>query len=222
MVNLVQTNHNLLAVIHRFGIRLGFGNKTVNELCSSYRVDSQFFLAIVNTFHNKNYFPKEQLLMFSPLLIIDYLKKTHKYYIGFSLPQIEQLTHRLLLSTPRQNKEMQMIETFYLAYKIKLLEHINDEETRVFPFIENLVLYPAENKVHSFDINYEKEHEHVDSELDDLKNIILKYLVPEYNELVCNNLMEEIYRFEKDIRDHSRIEDVILIPQVMHLLKSNM
>jgi len=219
-MHLVQVNYSLLPVIHRFGIRLGFGNRTVQELCKLYGVNTDFFLAIVNTFHNKNFFPETQLLSFSPLLIVDYLKKTHAYYVSFSLPQIEDLIHRLLLSIPQQNSEMKMIETFYLAYKRKLLEHFKEEEETVFPYVEMLVLRPAEIQNRNFDANFEKEHEHVDFELDDLKNLILKYLVPEYDELVCNKLMEEIYRFEKDIRDHSRMEDAILMPQVSHLLKT--
>lgn len=220
MLQLVQANPNLLPVIHRFGIRLGFGNRSVADVCAAFQVNTAFFLAIVNTFHNKHYFPEEQLLSFSPLLIVDYLKKTHAYYIGFSLPQIEDLIHRLLESTPEQNNEMKMIETFYLAYKRKLLEHIDEEEQQVFPFVGKLVQSPETLGNPAFDFNFEKEHEHVDLELDDLKNIILKYMVPEYDELICNKLMEEIYRFEKDIRDHSRMEDAILIPQVKQLLKT--
>jgi len=220
MVQLVQANYNLLPVIHRFGIRLGFGNKNVEELCRQYDVNTDFFLAIVNTYHNKNFFPKDRLLEFSPLLIVDYLKKTHTYYVEYSLPRIEKLIHRLLESTPEQNSEMKMIEQFYLAYKKKLVEHFDEEEQDVFPLVEKLVLHPGEVENKTFDSNFEKDHERVDFELDDLKNLILKYLVPEYDELVCNRLMEEIYRFEKDIHDHSRMEDAILIPQVNQLMKA--
>ncbi len=220
MVQLVQSNYNLLPVIHRFGIRLGFGNKNVEELCRQYDVNTDFFLAMVNTYHNKNFFPKDRLLGFSPLLIVDYLKKTHAYYVEYSLPRIEKLIHRLLESTPEQNSEMKMIEQFYLAYKKKLVEHFDEEEQDVFPLVEKLVLRPEEVENKTFDSNFEKDHERVDFELDDLKNLILKYLVPEYDELVCNRLMEEIYRFEKDIHDHSRMEDAILIPQVNQLMKA--
>ena len=220
MVQLVQSNYNLLPVIHRFGIRLGFGNKNVEELCRQYNVNTDFFLAIVNTYHNKNFFPKDRLLEFSPLLIVDYLKKTHAYYVEYSLPRIEKLIHRLLESTPEQNSEMKMIEQFYLAYKKKLVEHFDEEEQDVFPLVEKLVLRPEEVENKTFDSNFEKDHERVDFELDDLKNLILKYLVPEYDELVCNRLMEEIYRFEKDIHDHSRMEDAILVPQVNQLMKA--
>lgn len=219
MVFLIQSNHHLLPVIHRFGLRLGFRNKTVEELCLEYHIDTAFFLAIVNTFHNKNYFPEKKLLSFSPLLIIDYLKKTHGYYISYSLPQIEQLMHQLQLSASGQNKEMKMIEEFYLTYKKKLLLHIQDEEEKVFPFVEELVHNPEVAKSKNFNPNFEEEHQHVDFELDDLKNLILKYISPVYDELVCNKLLDEIYRFEKDIHDHSRIEDAILIPQVQQLQK---
>lgn len=217
MVFLIQENHHLLPVIHRFGIRLGFRNKTVEEVCNEFAIETSFFLAIVNTFHNKSFFPEKKLLSFSPLLIIDYLKKTHQYYISYSLPQIEKLMHDLQLSAAGQNQEMKMIEEFYLKYKTKLLIHIQEEEEKVFPFVEELVQNPEAAKHKNFNPNFEEEHEHVDFELDDLKNLILKYISPVYDELVCNKLLDEIYRFEKDIRDHSRIEDAILIPQVQQL-----
>lgn len=217
MVFLIQENHHLLPVIHRFGMRLGFRNKTVEEVCNEFSIETSFFVAIVNTFHNKSFFPEKKLLSFSPLLIIDYLRKTHRYYISYSLPQIEQLMHELQLSASGQNKEMKMIEEFYLKYKTKLLLHIQDEEEKVFPFIEELVKNPDVVRRKDFKLNFEEEHEHVDLELGDLKNLILKYIPPVYNELVCNKLLDEIYRFEKDIHDHARIEDVILIPQVQQL-----
>jgi regulator of cell morphogenesis and NO signaling len=219
MVFLIQSNHHLLPVIHRFGIRLGFGNKTVEEVCKKFKVNTDFFLSIVNTFSNKNYFPEKKLLSFSPLLIIDYLKKTHRYYISYSLPQIEGLMHEFLLSTLDQNKEMRMIEEFYLKYKNKLLLHIQEEEENVFPFVEKLVKNPGASQNKNFNPNFEEEHELVDFELDDLKNIILKYISPDYDDLVCNKLLFEIYHFEKDIHDHARLEDAILIPQIEQLQK---
>ena len=91
IVHLIQTNYHLLPIFHRFGFRLGFGNKSVVQICEETDINADFFLSIVNTFHNKNYFPKERLLSFSPLLIIDYLKKTHQYYKKYSLPKIESI-----------------------------------------------------------------------------------------------------------------------------------
>lgn len=220
MVDLIHSNYHLLPVVHRFGIRLGFGNKTVEILCEEYEINTDFFLSIINTFQNKDFFPKEKLLLFSPLLIIDYLQRTHHYYINYSLPRIEKLLKELQISAAQQNSEMKMIEEFYLEYKTKLLNHIEDEERKVFPYIIKLVNTPSEIENKNFQVNFEEEHENVDLEIDDLKNLIIKYMNPNYNELICNELLIEIFRFEKDILNHARIEDAILIPQVKQLQKS--
>lgn len=217
MVDLVRTNYHLLPVIHRFGIKLGFGNKTIKQLCEANQINTDFFLAIVNTFHNRKFFPEKKLLSFSPILIIDYLKKTHRYYINYSLPRIELVLHRLIESIELKNPESRMIEDFYHDYKGKLLSHIKDEEQKVFPYITQLVKAPQEITDKDFKVNFEEEHENVDLEIDDLKNLILKYITPDYDVLTCNELMAEIFRFEKDILDHARIEDTILIPQVQQL-----
>ncbi len=214
MASLIYANHYLLPVIHRFGIRLGFKNKTVAELCAEYKINSDFFIAIVNSFHNPNYFPEEKLSSFSPLLIIDYLKKTHRYYVSYSLPRIEERLHQLQLSSPKGSHEMLSIENFYRDYKKKLLAHIVDEEERVFPYITSLINDPESIDKNKLQLSFEKEHENVDLEIDDLKNLLIKYTNPVYDELICDELLIEIFRFEKDILDHARIEDNILIPQV--------
>lgn len=217
MASLIITNHYLLPVIHRFGIRLGFKNKTVAELCTKYKINIDFFIAIANSFHNPNYFPEKKLLSFSPLLIIDYLKKTHQYYISYSLPGIEKLLHQLQLSSPKGSNEMLSIENFYLDYKKKLLEHIADEEERVFPFISSIINAPESVGKQKLQLSFEEEHKNADLEIDDLKNLLINYINPAYDELICNELLIEIFRFEKDILDHSRIEDNILIPQIRQI-----
>lgn len=220
MASLIQSNYHLLPVIHRFGIRLGFRNKTVEQLCQQNDINTDFFIAIVNTFHNKNYFPEKKLLAFSPLLIIDYLKKTHRYYIEYSLPRIEMLLHKLIESIGNDNQEIKTIEEFYQRYKSKLLQHIADEESKVFPYIEKLLNAPENVEDKHYALSFEEEHEHVDLEIDDLKNLVIKYITPGYDELICNRLLSEIFRFENDILDHSRIEDAILIPQVQQIQKA--
>lgn len=217
MVFLIQENYHLLPVFHRFGFRLGFGNKNVEQLCEETGTDVDFFLVIANTFHNRNYFPENKLMSFSPLLIIDYLRKTHRYYKEYSLPKIEGILHRFLESIGERDLNLQIIEEFYSNYKKKLLEHIDDEENKLFPYVEKLIADPASVSGEKVQLNFEKEHEIVDLEIDDLKNLILKYIGPDYDVLLCNELISEIFRFEKDILDHARMEDKILIPMIQQI-----
>ncbi|KAA6306989.1 hypothetical protein EZS27_041347, partial [termite gut metagenome] len=48
MANLISDNYTLLQVISRFGLSLGFGDKTVKEVCEMNQVDCRTFLAVVN------------------------------------------------------------------------------------------------------------------------------------------------------------------------------
>lgn len=219
MVGLIRSNYHLLPVFNRFGIRLGFKDRTVIEVCNEKKINPDFFLAIANTFNNPEYFPEEELLSFSPLLIVDYLKKTHRYYTEYILPKMEMLLDQLIAGCTNPCEQLNIINSFYKRYKTELLNHINEEETKVFPYVIDLIKNAnLSRKMYSIK-NYEKEHTDVETEINDLKNLIIKYLEPIYDDNICNEFLVTLFRFEKDLQDHSRIEDIILVPQVAALEK---
>jgi regulator of cell morphogenesis and NO signaling len=216
LIDLVEVNYHLLPVINRFGINLGNKEKSLEKICNTQNIDINFFLVIVNTFHNEEYFPETELRSFSPTLIIDYLKKTHQHYIEYVLPKLESLLMQLIESNKTEIHQLNIIEQFYQKYKGELLIHINEEEQKTFPYITELVENSRRNtqyNIHTF----EKEHTNVDIKLNDLKNLIVKYIEPVYDNNICNDFLITLFRFEKDIKDHARIEDKILIPQVVEL-----
>ena len=219
MVNLIRVNYQLLPVLNRFGIRLGFKDSTVAGICEEKEINPDFFLSIVNTFHNPGYFPEEKLISFSPLLIIRYLKKTHRYYVEYLLPKLEQLLHQLIQSCQGNCSELSIIEAFYKRYKSELNHHIEEEENKVFPYILNLIHHPDDLKSGYSIRQFEKEHSNVEVQINDLKNLVIKYLEPVYDDNICHEFLMELFRFEKDILDHARIEDKILVPQVRTLEK---
>lgn len=218
IINLVEANYHLLPVINRFGINLGNKDKSLDKICSEQNINVDFLLVIINTFHDDEYFPEAELKSFSPTLIIDYLKKTHHYYIEYILPKLESLLMQLVESNKTENHQLDIITQFYQKYKDELLLHINEEEQIVFPYIKNFIEKNQANiqyNIHSF----EKEHTNVDDKLNDLKNLIIKYIEPVYDNNICNEFLITLFRFEEDIKDHARIEDKILVPQVVELEK---
>lgn len=217
MIYLIRCNYHLLPVINRFGIKLGFKDKTVLEICDEKTINTDFFLAIVNTFHNQEYFPEKELLSFSPILIVQYLIKTHHYYTKYLLPKIESLLKKLITGHESDGTELNMIDAFYNKYKNELLQHINNEEKIVFPYILNLIDKKCQAGIEYTLHTFEKEHTNVDIKLNDLKNLIIKYIEPIYDENICNEFLITLVSFEKDIKDHARIEDKILIPQVISI-----
>lgn len=209
--HLIHRNYHLLPVMNRFGISLGIRDKSVEEICIEKNIDTHFFLAIVNTYHNEEYFPMNELLTFSLTDIICYLRKTHEYYLQYVVPKLDDLISQMIASSKSDFKGLQMIDAFYRKYKKELFQHLDYEEKQVFPYV--IELMKSRKKTEGYTIrSFEKEHTNVDDKLNDLKNLIIKYITPDYDNNICNEFLINLFRFEKDLKDHARIEDKILLP----------
>ncbi|MFO7656800.1 MAG: hemerythrin domain-containing protein [Bacteroidales bacterium] len=230
MADIIHLNYSLLEVISRFDIRLGFGNKTIGEVCREQGTDVNFFLEIVNSFHDPEYFPDKELQNFKLTDIVNYLKKTHKYYLDVKVPQIESFMQVLLKNSNNRNREgLELINRFFLDYKHELIAHIEHEEDHVFSYVlevEKAFLTKkfekqVAEKIKTYSIDdFADEHDNVEDKLFDLKNIIIRYLPPVKDVFVCNNILTELFRFEKDLNNHTRIEDKVLVPKVRVMEKA--
>jgi regulator of cell morphogenesis and NO signaling len=229
MADVIHLNYLLLQVITRFDIRLGFGNQTVEEVCRENKVNVEFFLEIVNSYHDPEYSPDEELQHFRLELIVSYLQKTHKYYLEEKIPELEYLIQSLIKTSRKENKErLELLNTFFREYKEELIDHVEREENKVWPYvldIEDAYLSgdAGENiikKIRSYSIDdFAEEHDNVEDKLFDLKNIIIKFLPPVKDITICNNILIELFRLEKDLNNHARIEDKALIPKVRQMEK---
>ena len=230
MADVIHLNYLLLNVITRFDIRLGFGNKTVWEVCNEQDINIDFFLDIVNSFHDPDFFPDKELQSFPISLIITYLKKTHEFYLNVKIPEIESSISKLINSTPEGNKEnLNLINRFFGEYKEELRTHIEREEKVIMPYVMKIAdafnrkESPADltAAIKSYPIDkFASEHNNVEDKLYDLKNIILKFLPPVHDFVTCNNILIELFRLEKDLNNHAGIEDKVLIPKVRLMEKA--
>ena len=228
LASVIHKDHTLLPVINRLGIKLGFGDSTIGELCRVNGIDVTFFVEIINVFRNENYFSEKKLLDFSVTIVIDYLRKTHKYYLDYVLPEQERLIDLFILNCRNDCKENELIRKFYAKFRTEFIHHVQIEETQVFPYILQLkeaTLDPLLRDEFLTDYNgfsikgFEQEHSDMDEKMFDLKNILIKYLPPNYDLNIGNSLLASLFMFEKDMKNHSRIEDKILIPKVRQLEK---
>ena len=64
---------------------------------------------------------------------------------------------------------------------------------------------------------YVEEHSDIDEKLYDLKNILIKYVRGRAAESLYHEVIFELFRLEKDIQDHTRIENNVLMPLVMEM-----
>lgn len=226
LASVILKDYSLLPVINRLGIQLGFGDKTIKNICEEKGIDLNFFVETINVFHYEAYFPEKRLLDFPVTIVIDYLVKTHQYYVNYLMPENDRLIELFLSANPEESTENELVRKFYAKFKEEFVIHINFEESVMFPYILELnrVIENPDSRI-QFRLKYpdysisgfEKEHSHMDDKMDDLKNIIIKYLPPNYDQNRGNAFLSNLFLFEKDLKNHSRIEDHILIPKVKQL-----
>ncbi len=228
MADVIHLDHHLLPIINRFTIQLGFEDKTVETVCADYEVNTEFFLEIINTYHDLSYFPLQNLQRFKASLLISYLQRTHQYYLTSKIPEIEQFINQLAFSNKIEPAHGKLLIDFFQSYQTELTTHINREEQKVYPYVKRLeeilskksVKQQIANELLSYSIlQYEQEHEDVEAKLYDLKNIIIKYLPPQKDSSLCNKILHDLFEFERDLNNHGRIENLILVPIVEKMEK---
>lgn len=224
----VLENHQLLPLLPRFDIQLGFGERSVEEVCNAHRVNVDFFLEIANAYLDDEYVPGEGLSRFSLGTVVEYLNSTHDYYVRTALPQAEEKILHLLAHSSLSGKEVKLVTDFFNDYKKDFLLHVSEEEDRILPYILDLEEQSnRENqdpqfieKLRNYSIGeYEQEHERLETSLENLSTLIIKYLPPFEDFRLCYQVLNELASLVKDLVDHANMEDKVLFPRVSALEK---
>lgn len=216
----VENHTSLIPVINRFGIRLGLGDKTVEVICKENGLDTDFFLTVINTFLNEEYFPERKLQTFHTSQIIDYLTKTNNYYLRFQLPNIERHLNSFISMSAPGNQSLAAIGRFFNSFQSELTTRIQNDANVWFPYCESLNRQLKEKEgvealamIPSAGSPVEIE-EPIESLLADLKSLMIKHLSGEYEQNLCYAVIFSLSSLEKDIKQHNRIRYRILTPMV--------
>lgn len=212
LISIIKDNYNTLQSLGSFGINLGFGDKTVKEVCESQGVDTYTFLAVIN-FTINGYHNFEDMVRLSIPTLMKYLKASHVYYLDFELPYIR----RALVDALDENDNLaRLILKLFDEYAHSIRKHMQYEEKTVFPYVEELA---KGNASPNYDIEtFSKHHTQIDQKLSELKNIIIKYLPSDglrNNQLTA--ALYEIYNCEQWLKEHADVEDEIFIPVIRGL-----
>lgn len=214
MISLIRDNYSVLQAIGAFGINLGFGDKTVQQVCEDQQVDTYTFLLVVNYIINgyRHQGPDESV---SVPTLLRYLRASHEYFLGYQLPFVrEQLKEAL-----QEDNHMQaLVLQIYDSYVRSILTHMKYEEKTLFPYVENLL---EGKKVGDYDIvTFSKHHSDTTAKLLELKSIIIKYMpddIASSNKLTA--ALYHVYNTEEWLQLHANVEDDIFIPAIVCLEK---
>ena len=212
MVDLIEEDFNIIPLLSRFSIPLGFGNKSIKEICEEADIDTATFLLIVNFILSGKVVPVAPSIEIA-VGIVNFLHNSHDYFLQYKFPHIRS---NLLRALDESHSDINpAIINFFDQYIEQVKKHFNYEEEIVWPYIRSLT--HSEIQAEGYCIGtFRKHHDEIGEKLSDLKNIILRYYTTSMPNRMYDVLVD-IYNCEEDLNSHSEIENHILIPMISQL-----
>jgi regulator of cell morphogenesis and NO signaling len=218
LADIISANYYLIFMLPRFGIPLGFGDKSVLTVCRQNKIPPDFFLLVCNVYTFDNYIPDNHAITSTNMdMLIPYLLNSHKYYLKERLPHIAKHLH--LIAEKAGEKYKSMLNNFFNEYKKEVSEHFDYEEKTVFPYIESLKKSKMKKSYKIKD--FEKAHSNIEDKLNDLMQIVFKYLPGNTAQNESIEIVFDIMQLSSDLNKHALIEEKILIPYVESLEKQD-
>lgn len=204
VIDLINEDFNILPVLSRFSIPLGFGSKTIGEVCDDAGINKDVFLLVVNFILsgrisgiNTDYVAG----------LVDFLQNSHDYFLRFKFPHIKS---NLLNALDKHHSDINpAITHFFDDYITQVRDHFEYEEKIVFPYVRGLAAGKF-NDSYSIE-RFRRHHEKISTKLSELKNIILRYYTTSVPNLMYDVLVD-LYNCQEDLENHNDIENSILIP----------
>ena len=192
--DLMAHEEDAIQIISRFGLEMGVGDQTIEQVCEVHNVHTPTFLAIVNykVFHQRA-IPEDIDL---PTLQ-RYLQNAHAYFLDFRLPRLRRALIEAIIPADPTTKIPGLILRCYDEFVEEIRTHIEHENEGLYD-----------------------EHEHDDQRITDklteIKNLIIKYYPSQENQspitYLLISVMSDLWHTQQDFEDHCAIEDDILRP----------
>ena len=221
----MENSYALQHVLERYNvsdIQLAYRFEEMKGL----NLSRDFILVLLKMFEEEGSFPEEELNRFSLEVIVDYITRTHGYYLAKRLPEMEQSIELMLLDCSDKHPLLLKLRNFYAQYQSDLTRHIQIEEKSVLPYIRLLL----EAKAKGYDSqtfttvskNYSlrkfiESHADTEGDLQQIREVIQNYSPLHTNQTPYRILLTQLQLFETDLSVHAIIEDRVLIPRAIEL-----
>ena len=211
----IANDYRLLLVMSRFGITLGFGEKSIKEVCGECGVDVDTFLQVMNYVKQGAPDKPQKVDKVNIAVLLGYLKRTHDYFIDYLFPHIR--FHLLnAIDCSMANEVAFLLLRFYDAYVDEVRKHMKGEEEGVYTLVHKL-LSGDETEIES-DRLLSRHHDSIEVKLRELKKLFIQYYKQTENNEKLNSAIINIYQAEEELAEHCLVEENIFVPAYRRLL----
>ena len=223
---ITQYDRNIVHLFSRFNIGPDSTQK-LNEICEKDEININLLVDLINCYNDLSCLEKTNFKDYSIMDLIDYLEKSHFYYIEKKIPEIEQSL--LKLGLQESFSFNYIFIKFFEEYKKDIVSHFKTEDEVLFPFCKVLdryikfnsqedLIYILENKETVYHLM--NQHKKNNDDVDDLQKLLIKYS-PKSNKLSYFEIfLNQMSLFQKDLKIHAEIEENVLMEKIYNNLKA--
>jgi len=213
---IVKDNPLMLLVLENFGVADFEKEITISQFCNQINVNENVFVLICNL-HNGYYIDNANVISSADLPdIISYLKRGHEYYQKEKYPEILNLIREI--KKVENLNILSVIETYFDEYFEEVKEHIEYEEKTAFPYFLNLLETEKGQITNDYSSkDYKEHHTDIESSLNAFRDLFILHVHLKDQHMVKRKLLMSLAELEFELKIHSFIEDMILIPLTKRL-----
>ncbi len=205
----LSTDRDLDPLLNRFDVSQEDYSTKIRSFCKKNDIDEGFFLLLIRSFSEMELCEEKDFSNVDVHQIINYLTASHGYYLNKILPEIEQTGNSLAQDLDVRSPVMRYLVSFINLYKEELLDHINEEENKFFPYILNL---SKGKKTDDYRVAlFEHFHEKHQFDIGLARKILSSIGVPVEFQSQLRFLDNQLKILQKDMAIHEFIEDLILV-----------
>ena len=213
LADAITAHPTLIQLLPRFNISLGFGDKSISDICKQANIDAIFFTMACNIYAFESYRPSlDDIIAINPAQLISYLKKSHTYYFSQRIPHIEN--HLDIITTQIDKKQGAVLKHFFSQYKNEVKNHFDYEENTIFTMLSN---FNQGNSTYIEFNGFGEAHTDIEDTMNDLIQIIFRYLPSNIEQENSIGMAFDILQLADDLKKHALIEEIILLPVIKHL-----
>jgi len=200
----------ILDLLRRYDNQIS--EKTIDTFCQENGINAELMVTVLEVYLREKTITESLFEEFSLNVIVDYLVKSHAYYLNKRIPQIENTLAQIYNHNDRTF--IVGVNLFFDSIRKGLIAHMENEEQELFPAI--IAIEQGEVSKVSIVREFMQGHTHqVEDALHELKKVVSAYKDKNHEVVFFESLVTQLDLLENDLRVHGAIEEKVLLPRAL-------
>jgi len=225
---IVRDNYHAASVFRNYGIDFCCGGGiTLADACEKKGVDIDELTEQIKSASWVNRSSGDNYNDWPPDFLVDYIVNTHHKFVRQKIDEVAGYAAKVAKVHGSRHPENVEIFKKFVTLSNELMEHLNEEESRVFPLIKNLYdkrqngEQPTDSEISELKRELSQmvdEHEVAGSLMADIRQLSNEFTPPQDACATYRILYENLAGFEEDLHKHVHLENNILFKKMEQLI----